>query len=336
MAMFVLFVVFSFTITSTYADEEVETVKLSKAQYSSIHYIGDLNRSSFPKGFIFGAGSSSYQGYGPPQPSPGSATGYSMCVRGVPRVYPVEGAANQGGKGPSIWDTFTDQQPGSHHNNIFLFGHLSMDILTVPTVKVRSGCLGLECEKIKDGSNADITIDQYHRYKEDVEIAKDQNMDYYRFSISWPRILPKGKLSGGINQEGIAYYNNLINELLHKGVKPFVTLFHWEVPQVLEDEYDGFLNSQIIDDFQDYADLCFKEFGNRVKYWVTLNEPYQFTSGGYANGQSAPGRCSNTCLSGNSGTEPYIVAHNLILAHAKVVQVYKTKYQALFGKIAVS
>ncbi|KAK2382103.1 cyanogenic beta-glucosidase [Trifolium repens] len=153
-------------------------------------------------------------------------------------------------------------------------------------------------------------------------------MDSYRFSISWPRILPMGKLSGGINQEGIAYYNNLINELLDKGIKPFVTLFHWDVPQVLEDEYGGFLSSQIIDDFQDYADLCFKEFGNRVKYWVTLNEPYTFTNFGYAVGTTPPGRCSDpTCLGGNSGTEPYIVSHNLILAHAKVVHLYKTKYQ---------
>ncbi|GAU50752.1 hypothetical protein TSUD_410600 [Trifolium subterraneum] len=174
--------------------------------------------------------------------------------------------------------------------------------------------------------------------EEDVKIAKDQNLDSYRFSISWPRILPKGKLSGGINHEGIAYYNNLINELLHKGVKPFVTLFHWDVPQALEDEYGGFLSSQIIDDFQDYADLCFKEFGNKVKQWVTLNEPYQFTTGGYVNGVSAPGRCSDTtCLGGNSGTEPYKVAHNLILAHAKVVQVYKTKYQKhQYGHIGIT
>ncbi|GAU39051.1 hypothetical protein TSUD_396560 [Trifolium subterraneum] len=163
-------------------------------------------------------------------------------------------------------------------------------------------------------------------------------MDSYRFSISWSRILPNGKLSGGINQEGIDYYNNLINELLDKGIQPFVTLFHWDLPQVLEDEYGGFLSSQIIDDFQDYADLCFKEFGDRVKYWNTLNEPWLFSNGGYALGTTAPGRCSEpTCLGGDSGIEPYIVTHNQILAHAKAVHVYKNMYEAVQkGQIGIT
>ncbi|XP_045824007.1 non-cyanogenic beta-glucosidase-like [Trifolium pratense] len=261
-AMFVLFIVSSSTITSKNAVEAVETVEVSP-----VEFIGNLRRSNFSSDFIFGAGSAAYQ---------------------------VEGAANQGGKGPSIWDTYANDHAG----------------------------------RIKDGSNADISIDQYHRYKEDVAIAKEQNMDSYRFSISWPRILPKGKLSGGINQEGIAYYNNLINELLDKDMEPFVTLFHWDLPQVLQDEYGGFLSYQIIDDFQDFANLCFKEFGDRVKYWVTLNEPWMFTNGGYVLGTTAPGRCSDpTCLGGNSGTEPYKVTHHQLLAHAKVVHLYKTKYQ---------
>ncbi|CAJ2679042.1 unnamed protein product [Trifolium pratense] len=266
MVMFALFVVSSFTIVST---DSVEP--------STISHIGNLSRKSFPRGFTFGAGSSAYQ---------------------------FEGAYKEDGKGPSIWDTFTHQQP----------------------------------EKIRDGSNADVTVDQYHRYKEDVAIMKNQNLDSYRFSISWPRILPKGKLSGGINQKGIDYYNNLINELLNKGIQPFVTLFHWDLPQVLEDEYGGFLSSRVINDFGDYADLCFKLFGDRVKVWVTLNEPWLFSNSGYALGTTAPGRCSPpTCPSGNSGTEPYIVTHNQILAHAKAVQVYKTKYQAhQKGKIGIT
>ncbi|CAJ1978014.1 unnamed protein product [Sphenostylis stenocarpa] len=230
-----------------------------------------LNRSSFPEGFIFGTASSAYQ---------------------------CEGAANVGGRGPSIWDTYTHNYP----------------------------------DKIVDRSNGDVTIDQYHRYKEDVEIIKEMNMDAYRFSISWSRILPKRKVSRGVNKEGINYYNNLINELLAKGLKPFVTIFHWDLPQALEDEYGGFLSPNIVNDFQDYAELCFREFGDRVKHWITLNEPWTFSKYGYADGISPPGRCSSwqnlDCNDGDSAIEPYIVTHNQLLAHAAAVNVYKTKYQA--------
>ncbi|XP_057456245.1 beta-glucosidase 12-like [Lotus japonicus] len=207
--------------------------------------VASLNRSSFPEGFIFGTASSAYQS---------------------------EGAANEGGRGPSTWDTATHKTP----------------------------------EKIKDRSNGDVASDQYHRYKEDVKIMKYMNTDAYRFSISWSRILPKGKISSGINQEGITYYNNLINELLDNGLKPFVTLFHWDLPQALEDEYGGFLSPHIINDFQDYAELCFKEFGDRVKLWVTVNEPF------------ANSLCS----------EPYTASHYQLLAHGAAVKIYKTSYQA--------
>ncbi|XP_052724272.1 cyanogenic beta-glucosidase-like isoform X2 [Vigna angularis] len=160
---------------------------------------------------------------------------------------------------------------------------------------------------------------------------KNMNLDSYRFLISWSRILPNGKLSGGINQEGIDYYNNVINELLANGIKPLVTLFHWDLPQTLEDEYGGFLSPLIIKDFRDYADVCFKAFGDRVKHWVTLNEPWTYSINGYANGTMAPGRCSSwvnpNCVGGDSGTEPYIVSHNQLLTHAAAVRVYKTKYQ---------
>ncbi|KAJ7949297.1 Beta-glucosidase [Quillaja saponaria] len=231
-----------------------------------------LNRSSFPPGFIFGTASSSYQ---------------------------YEGAANKGGRGPSIWDTFTHEYP----------------------------------EKITDGSNGDVAVDEYNRYKEDAAIMKNMNWDAYRFSISWSRILPKGKLSGGVNIEGIQYYNNLINELVANDQQPFVTLFHWDVPQALEDEYGGFLSPEIVNDFRDYAELCFKEFGDRVKHWITLNEPWTFAIGGYGGNvlPMAPDRCSYwqnlNCTGGDSGTEPYLVSHNQLLAHAAAVKVYKAKYQ---------
>ncbi|KAJ9697880.1 hypothetical protein PVL29_007146 [Vitis rotundifolia] len=200
---------------------------------------------------------------------------------------------------------------------------------------------GCVAEKIKDRSNGDVTIDAYHRYKEDVGIMKGMSLDAYRFSISWSRILPNGKLGGGVNKEGIAYYNNLINELLANGLQPFITLFHWDLPQALEDEYGGFLSPLIVDDFRDYAELCFKEFGDRVKHWITLNEPWSYSNGGYVTGNFAPGRCSEwqklNCTGGDSGTEPYLASHYQLLAHAAAVQVYKKKYQtSQKGKIGIT
>ncbi|KAL6882569.1 hypothetical protein ACP4OV_011259 [Aristida adscensionis] len=240
----------------------------------------NISRRSFPNGFIFGAASSSYQ---------------------------YEGAAKEGGRGPSIWDTFTHQHP----------------------------------EKIADRSSGDVAVDSYHLYKEDVRLLKDMGMDAYRFSISWTRILPNGRLSGGINREGVNYYNNLINELLLKGLQPYATLFHWDSPQALEDKYEGFLSPNIVNDFKDYADICFKEFGDRVKHWITFNEPWTFSSNGYATGLFAPGRCSSwekgKCSVGDSGREPYIVAHHQLLAHAEAVRLYKAKYQALQkGEIGIT
>ncbi|KAI4333183.1 hypothetical protein L6164_018021 [Bauhinia variegata] len=208
-----------------------------------------------------------------------------------------EGAANEGGRGPSIWDTFTQRYP----------------------------------EKIKDQSNGVLAVDSYHRYKEDVGIMKDIGFDAYRFSISCSRLLPCGKLRRGVNREGITFYNNLINELLSSGLQSFVTLFHWDLPQALEDEYGGFLNPKIVVDFADYSELCYREFGDRVKHWITINEPLTFSMQGYASGIFAPGRCSRglsmNCTAGDSSTEPYLVAHHQILAHASAVKVYRDKYQ---------
>ncbi|KAF3452587.1 hypothetical protein FNV43_RR03020 [Rhamnella rubrinervis] len=245
---------------------------VTSSSCSDIHFdVSWLNRSSFPEGFVFGTASSAYQ---------------------------YEGAAREGGRGPSIWDYYTHKYP----------------------------------EKIKDGSNGDVAIDEYHRYKEDVGIMKEMNLDAYRFSISWPRLLPNGKLSGGVNKEGIKYYNNLINELLAKGLEPYVTLFHWDVPQTLEHQYGGFLSPRIVKHFRDYAELCFREFGDRVKHWITLNEPLTFSSGGYAAPSMAPYRCSEwqqlNCTGGDSGTEPYLVTHHQLLSHAAAVKIYRDKYQA--------
>ncbi|XP_011625439.1 beta-glucosidase 12 [Amborella trichopoda] len=212
-------------------------------------------------------------------------------------AYQYEGAAKEGGRGLSNWDVFTHTQPG----------------------------------KIFDGSNGDVAIDQYHLYKDDVKLMKYLGLDAYRLSIAWPRILPKGTLEGGVNRAGIDHYNSLINELLANGIQPFVTLFHWDLPQALEDAYGGFLSPNIVKDYTDYVDVCFREFGDRVKHWITLNEPYSYAFGGYVAGIFAPGRCSKpdgNCTAGNSGTEGYVVAHHLLLSHASAVKLYREKYKA--------
>ncbi|KAL6843234.1 hypothetical protein ACP4OV_026947 [Aristida adscensionis] len=232
---------------------------------------GNLTRSTFPKGFVFGTAGSAYQ---------------------------YEGVVKDDGRGPSIWDKFAHT-----------FGNLK-------SLSPRG--------KIIDFSNADVAVDQYQttlkhkEYTEDIQLMADMGMDAYRFSIAWSRIFPYG--AGEVNQAGINHYNNLINALLAKGIEPYVTLYHWDLPQALEDN----------NDYAVYAEICFKAFGDRVKHWITFNEPHIIAVQGYDSGMHAPGRCSVFlyCKQGNSSTEPYIVAHNIILAHATVSEIYRTKYKA--------
>ncbi|XP_052193359.1 beta-glucosidase 12-like [Diospyros lotus] len=187
-------------------------------------------------------------------------------------------------------------------------------------------------DKITDGSNASVANDFYHRYKEDIKVMKEVGLDVFRFSISWARILPHGRLSKGVNKEGIAFYHSLINELIAHGIKPVVTLYHFDLPQALEDEYGGLLSPKFQQDFHDYADLCFHLYGDKVKHWITFNEPYVFIFLGYVLGNMPPARCSawmnNGCPGGDSATEPYTAGHNVLLAHAKAVRLYQKKYQA--------
>ncbi|XAR56624.1 Beta-glucosidase [Bertholletia excelsa] len=230
-----------------------------------------ISRADFSDGFVFGTASSAYQ---------------------------FEGAANEGNKGPSIWDTFT-RKPG----------------------------------RILDFSNADTAVDQYHRFKDDIDLMNDLGMDAYRFSISWSRILPNG--TGEPNPEGIEYYDNLIDALLEKGINPYVTLYHWDLPQVLEDRYEGWLSSQVVNDFERYAFTCFQVFGDRVKHWITFNEPRGVSIEGYDLGIQAPGRCSLLghilCREGKSSTEPYIVAHNILLSHAAAYSTYQQYFKERQG-----
>lgn len=218
-------------------------------------------------------------------------------------AYQVEGAAAEDGRKPSTWDTFAKA--------------------------------GLNADK----STADIASDQYHKYKEDVKLMHDMGLDAYRFSICWSRLIPDGR--GPVNSKGLQYYNNLINELVSYGIHPHVTLYHFDLPQALEDEYLGLLSPKIVEDFTAYADICFKEFGDRVKYWITFNEPNFEPVLGYDVGIFPPARCSNpfglNCSMGDSTTEPYRSAHNILLSHASAAALYKEKYQAMQrGKIGIT
>ncbi|MCO5611717.1 hypothetical protein L7F22_065975 [Adiantum nelumboides] len=203
-------------------------------------------------------------------------------------AYQVEGAVKEDGRGPSIWDSFSRR-----------FG------------------------RIQDFSNGDVTVDHYHRFEEDVELMADMGLDAYRFSIAWSRIYPEG--TGDINKNGVDHYNALIDALLAKGIEPYVTIYHWDLPQALQDKYAGWLGSEIVNDYAAYADTCFKEFGDRVKHWITLNEPHSLVAEGYAGlGLLAPGRRG---LFKSSQKEPYIVGHHLLMAHAAAVDIYRKTYQ---------
>lgn len=179
---------------------------------------------SFPADFIWGCASSSYQ---------------------------VEGAWNEDGKGPSIWDTFV-HTPG----------------------------------KIANGETGDVTVDHYHRYREDVALIKELGLNAYRFSASWPRILPNG--TGNINQAGLDFYDRLVDELLRNKIEPYLCLFHWDLPQALQ-EKGGWSNRETASVFAEYASLLVEHLSDRVKVWITHNEPWVAAMAGYMAGEHAPG-----------------------------------------------
>lgn len=164
----------------------------------------------------------------------------------------IEGTATQYGKGPSIWDTFT----------------------------TKNG-------KIKKNHKLDPACDFYHRYTEDVALVKLLGFKVFRFSIAWSRILPAGR--GEINQEGIRFYHNLIDECLSNGITPYITLYHWDLPQALEDE-GGWTSFSINAAFNAFVRICALEYGDKVKNWIVLNEPFGYTSLGYMLGIHAPGK----------------------------------------------
>ena len=204
----------------------------------------------FPKGFMWGAATASYQ---------------------------IEGAWDEDGKGPSIWDTF------SHTSG-----------------------------KVKNNENGDIACDHYHRYKDDVKLMKDPSLKSYRFSVSWPRIFPGGR--GAVNKKGVEFYDNLVSLLLSNGIDPMITLYHWDLPQALQD-LGGWENREVADQFAEYAGFMFHHFKGRVKKWITFNEPFCTSYLGHALGVHAPGI--------KDFKSAIRVSHNLNVAHAKAVRSFR-------------
>ncbi len=165
-------------------------------------------------------------------------------------AYQTEGAWNEEGKGESIWDRFT-AKPGN----------------------------------IKDNTEGNTAIDFYHRYNSDLQTLEHLRFKNFRFSFSWPRLLPEG--TGQINQKGVDYYNRMIDNCLYRGIEPWATLYHWDLPQRLEDQ-GGWANREIVNWFSELSDLCSRKYGDRIRHWMVLNEPATFTTLGYLTGMHAP------------------------------------------------
>ncbi|XP_010210648.1 PREDICTED: lactase-phlorizin hydrolase [Tinamus guttatus] len=209
-------------------------------------------------------------------------------------AYQIEGAWRADGKGLSIWDQYA---------------HTPL--------------------KIGNDETGDVACDSYHKIEEDVEMLKGLQVSHYRFSISWPRVLPDGT-TGYINEAGLNYYERLIDALLAANIKPQVTIYHWDLPQALQN-VGGWENDTIVERFKEYAELLFQRLGDRVKFWITINEPYNVAYYGHGTGTAAPG------IFLRPGRAPYIVGHNLIKAHAEAWHVYNDKYRATQqGLISIS
>lgn len=205
---------------------------------------------NFPKDFVWGAATASYQ---------------------------IEGAWNEDGKSESIWDRFA-HTPG----------------------------------KILNGDTGDVACDHYHRWRDDIALMRDLGLRAYRFSIAWSRILPSGR--GEVNQRGLDFYNRLIDALLEANITPYVTLYHWDLPQVLQDA-GGWVSRDTAQAFVDYADVVSRTLGDRVKNWITHNEPHVAAFLGYQTGIHAPG-----IVDGASAVK---ASHHLLLAHGWSVPIIR-------------
>ncbi len=192
-------------------------------------------------------------------------------------AYQIEGAAREDGKGESIWDRFTRWE-----------GH------------------------VLNNDNGDIACDHYHRYKEDAALFKKLGIPCYGFTVAWTRILPQG--SGAVNQKGLDFYSRLVDELLAAGVQPKTTLFHWDLPQALQDK-GGWNHRDTPSHFADYARILYDKLADRVHLWATHNEPWVSSFLGYGSGLHAPGICDYS--------QAYQAAHHILLSHGKAVQVFR-------------
>ncbi len=193
-------------------------------------------------------------------------------------AFQIEGAATADGKGPSIWDVFC-ATPG----------------------------------KTARGETGNVACDHYGRWREDVGLMCRLNLRAYRFSVSWPRVLPQGR--GAVNQAGLDFYDRLVDKLRSSGIEPFVTLYHWDLPAALQMELGGWAHPDLPQIFADYARVVFERLGDRVGYWITINEPWVVTVGGHLDGVHAPGV--------RDRARAYQVAHQLLRGHGLAVEVYR-------------
>ncbi len=194
--------------------------------------------------------------------------------------YQIEGAVSEGGRGESIWDRFC-ATPG----------------------------------KVRNGESGAVADDFYHRYRDDIALMRQLGLDAFRFSIAWPRILPTGR--GRANEEGLDFYDRLVDELLAGGIEPFATLYHWDLPQPLED-VGGWTNRDTCQAFVEYVEMVVRRLGDRVHNWITHNEPWVAAMLGYGGGEHAPGRAEGTAGALRA-------AHHMLLSHGLAIPVIRSE-----------
>lgn len=193
-------------------------------------------------------------------------------------AYQIEGGRGEDGKGDSIWDKFCDI-PG----------------------------------KIDNGETGNVACDHYHRMKQDVALMKEMHLESYRFSVAWTRIIPDG--DGEVNPAGVRFYSDLIDELLAANIKPLLTIYHWDLPQALQ-EKGGWLNPESVNWYVRYAEVLFRAYGDRVKDFITFNEPFVFTDFGYVTGSFPPG------IKGDYGGK-LLAGHHVLMAHGEAVRSFR-------------
>uniref|UniRef100_A0A336M4Z6 CSON012226 protein n=1 Tax=Culicoides sonorensis TaxID=179676 RepID=A0A336M4Z6_CULSO len=209
-------------------------------------------------------------------------------------AYQIEGAWNVSGRSPSIWDIVTHEHP----------------------------------EVIKDQSNGDIAANSYNKYLDDIDAINEVGFKFYRLSISWNRILPTGEIQS-LNQDGLDYYHRVIDALLARGIQPMITMHHYDTPQAIQD-LGGLANPVFCDFFETYADVLFSNFGDKVKTWLTFNEPFDVCVEGYGTGHIPP-------FVHASGRADYLCIHHVLISHARAYHLYKSKYEpSQNGKISIA